>query len=343
MPASDPPSVAPASEGRRGRILLAVKVVVTVSLLTWLVRSGGLNFSTLRLLWTNPLVFVGGIFNFFVGILVSATLRWRLLLSALGIELSLKRAFGLQLVGLFFNFYVPGNVSGDLLKNHAVVDRDAGRLVAVALTERVTGLIGLVWVAAPAIAYSASALIELPQGRELIFAVGTLFVGSLFGLFVSRALLLRLGDGSGQRAREAGWILRVIAFVKSHLKSGLSTLKVIAERPRVVFQAIALSMMMHGIAILNFWIIARFVSGPQAELSQMALVYPLGVLSIILPVSISGMGVGHVLFNALFAMIGLSRGADVFNIQIFSGMVPALCGVVPYLLMRGRARQQGDE
>ena len=316
--------------------LFLLKLSVTVSLVIWLVRSGGLNFAALRLLFTQPLVMASAAVHFGVGILLCSTWRWRLLLRALGRDVTVFRALGLQSMAVFFNFFVPGNVSGDLIKNHAVITREAGRLVAVTLVERVTGVIGLIWIAVPAMVFRGETLAQIPAAKQLMVGVGSLVVLSLVGLFLARLLLRRLGEDAVSEREASGWVARLVLYVQSHLKSGASTLRTFSEQPYVVAQAIGISMLMHGIATIHFWIIALFLGNPQAQLSEMALIYPLGILSVIAPISVSGLGVGHVLFKELFKMLDLVRGADVFNVHIFSGMLPALSGAIPYLLMRVR-------
>ena len=46
---------------------------------------------------------------------------------------------------------------------------------------------------------------------------------------------------------------------------------------------------------------------------------------------------GHVAFDRLFALVGLTGGANVFNVFLISQGAPALLGVIPYLAMRRSA------
>lgn len=315
-------------------LLFLVKLLVTMGLVTWLVRSGGLNFEALSLLWSSPVVIASVAVNFLFGVMFCATARWRVLLSALGIRISFGRALGLQATALFFNYFVPGNVSGDLIKNYAVIDRDAGRLVTLALVDRLTGLIGLVWAAVPALLISGSAIAQHDKGLQLIYVVVFLLVMSALGpLFIYYALPDN-ASASSTTTENLPFAKRTWIWLSGHLKSGTSTLRILLKNPRALMTAIAISQITHYCAIVNFWIIARHIENPEATLSQVALIYPVGILSIALPISISGMGVGHLLFNELFKMLGLVRGADVFNVCIFSGLIPAAFGVIPYLLMR---------
>ena len=68
-----------------------------------------------------------------------------------------------------------------------------------------------------------------------------------------------------------------------------------------------------------------------------ASIYPLGMLSMVLPISYAGFGVGHVAFAQLFAIVGLKGGATVLNVYLIGQTAPCLVGVVPYLTLRREA------
>jgi len=317
-------------------VWLAAKVGVTVGLVTWLVRSGGLNVSSLSVLWRSPAVALVAALNFAIGVVCCGALRWRRLISALKINVAVPRALGLHWMAVFFNSLVPGNVGGDLIKNHAVVERDPGRLVTVALVERVLGLTALLWTAIPAVAVSGASLAAHPGGSQLIIVVLIFFVLSVAGLLAAYWLFPRLSQQSSTSSAGEGWAAGVVQFVVRHLRSGADTLREMAQSPRAILQVLGLSLMMHALAVTNFWFIARHLNNPLVSWAEMALVYPLGMLSIVLPISISGLGVGHLFFNELFKILGLNGGADVFNVALVSSLVLAGTGAIPYLLMKMR-------
>ncbi len=322
--------------GAGSRVWLVAKIGVTVGLVTWLVRSGGLNLGSLSVLWRSPAVALVAASNFALGVICCGALRWRRLISALGITVAVPRAVGLHWMAVFFNSFVPGNVGGDLIKNHAVVERDPGRLVVVALVERLLGLTALLWTAIPAVLISGGSLAQHPGGNRLIIVVLIFFTLSVAGLLAAYWLLPRLSQQTNTGAAAEGWGARVIQFGVRHLRSGADTLRELARSPRAIVQVLGFSLVMHASAVTNFWFIARHLDNPLVSWAEMALVYPLGMLSIVLPISISGLGVGHLFFNELFKILGLNGGADVFNVALVSSLLLAGTGAVPYLLMKMR-------
>ena len=74
-----------------------------------------------------------------------------------------------------------------------------------------------------------------------------------------------------------------------------------------------------------------------AYLNMQPFVVTLGMLSVVLPISYAGFGVGHVAFDQLFALCGMTGGATVLNNYLIGQTVPCLVGVVPYLALRREA------
>jgi hypothetical protein len=68
----------------------------------------------------------------------------------------------------------------------------------------------------------------------------------------------------------------------------------------------------------------------------MATVVPIGLLSLLLPISPAGMGVGHYAFDELFKAIGIVGGATIFNVFALGQNTPCLFGVIPFLTLKKR-------
>jgi hypothetical protein len=127
--------------------------------------------------------------------------------------------------------------------------------------------------------------------------------------------------------------------MKRGLGAALDALQLISSANGPVIGALVVSVLMHMGNVLLFLFLTQQLGNPQATFAQIAMVFPLGMLTLIIPISISGFGVGHLMFNALFAVIGLSAGATIFNVFIVSQLAPCLLGAIPYLFMR---RQSED-
>ncbi len=304
-----------------------LKAFVTVGLISWLAMSGSLDMASLGVLLHSPKILAATLGTWLVTAGLLSALRWRLLLTMVGVQLPLGRAVALQAMGHFFNGVVPGNVGGDVLKNihvqRSLPREERGHVVLVVLSERLAGLAGLVWVAALSVIFGGMNLHE--QARSLVGGLGVLAVGFALLPTVGPYLVTRLAPV--ERATWPSWLRRALALARS-------SLEVLQRGKRQLLGAFLLSMGMHGIGMLLFALLTRELGNADAELSRVALVFPLGMLSLAVPISLAGMGVGHVAFQKLFEMVSLVNGATIFNVYIVGQIAPSIVGVVPYLLMR---------
>jgi len=62
------------------------------------------------------------------------------------------------------------------------------------------------------------------------------------------------------------------------------------------------------------------------------MIVPTGLLISSLPISISGLGVGHVAFSELLQIYSISSGADAFSIYFTYSYIYNLVGIIPLLV-----------
>jgi hypothetical protein len=238
-------------------------------------------------------------------------------------------------MALFFNGVVPGNIGGDFLKNHAVMGRGSGRLVVLILVERLIGLIALVWVACIGVLPSLDRFGEASPIRSLLYVLVALMAGSILVPWllvhirlderVRQRLALPAGEGLVGRGTRA-----ILRFMDSVLVS----FDLIKGAKSEVARAFVFSFVMHTGNMLYFLFLTRQLGNPHATVVAAAMVFPVGMLSLVLPISVSGLGVGHVMFNELFRLIGLKGGANVFNVFIVAQIAPCVLGALPYLILK---------
>ena len=313
------------------RLFFAVKVVVTAGLVAWLVKKGALDMKSLGQFLEHPSLLAWNVLVFVLASIGFATMRWRALLALAGAKVSLGRAVQLQLVSLFFNVVIPGNVGGDVIKA-LYVARDEGPekrvpLLLVAFVERVVGLAGLVSVALLVVLVRGGELWENPQFRPLVSTVLLLGAGFVVGPIVFVALMRMYGAriealASGP-SKIAGLVTKIV-----------SAFRLVSAKPSALGTALVLSMGVHGVNMILFTRMATLLCGFDVPFGKVATIYPIGLLSLMLPISAAGAGVGHMAFEKLFVMVGLPHGADAFNLFFFGQIGPCIFGFIPYLALR---------
>jgi uncharacterized protein (TIRG00374 family) len=322
----------------RRHVLVLLKMLVAVGLLVWLVCAGTLDFRALDVYFDRPILLVGNI-AMFVATYVIGALRWRLLLGIAGVPLPLGRAIQLMFVGAFFNVVAPGNIGGEFVKA-IYVARDLPpamrpRVYLIALIDRLLALAGLVAVAVTLNVAASAGIDASGKTGQATTAIVLLALVTLVLPAFALVLVRRYGDwleGSSTATSR-------IAKLRRRL---VGAARLISERPGALTAALLLSIAIHVISIMWFTEFTSEVLAQPVSLAQMAPVYPLGMLSILLPVSYAGFGVGHVAFEQLFAMVGLHGGANVINVYLIGQLAPCLLGVIPYLLLKRDAGAPTD-
>jgi uncharacterized protein (TIRG00374 family) len=293
-------------------------------------RSGMLKMGALSIFIERPILLVADLALFAFAV-VTGTLRWRALLKLAGAKVPFWRAVQLQLTALFFNVVIPGNVGGDVVKALYVARDEAPEkrttILLIVFVERLVGLGGLVLVASCVGILRGHVLWENPQLRQLAMAVGFLGFCTVVGPAIFVLGMRQAGD------RLEAWTsgTTVIAKLANRL---VAAARLLSAGPKQLAIALGLSMLTHAGTMTFFTVLTRVIIDQDVAFSSIATVFPLGVLTMILPISPAGLGVGHVAFDRLFAIIGLHDGATVFNVYLIGQLAPCLLGVFPYLALK---------
>ena len=322
------PAAAPSRT--RARILFAGKVILAAVLITWLVRSGSLDFKALDVFWHRPLLIASSIGLTLLGVLTGA-LRWSVLLRLAGVRIPLGRAMQLQATAIFFNTAIPGNVGGDLVKS-GYAAREAKpamrpTVFVIVFVERLLGLAGLVIVAGIAILLRSSQLSADPKLRDLALAVAALATGAVLG----PALFILFVRASGPRLEQ--WTSGPSRLSKL-LAALVAAARLVSAGPKNLAIGLGLSMLLHALNMAFFTALTVAITGKDVPFSAVVSIFPFGILTLVLPISPGGIGVGHAAFNTLFKMIGIEGGASVFNAYLVAQIAPALLGAFPYLALK---------
>jgi len=317
----------------RQTLIVVGKVIVGALLIGWLVRSGTLDFSKLAVYFEKPALLAGNLAVFAFTTVLGA-LRWRLLLRLAGVTLPVGRAMQLAFTAVFFNVVAPGNIGGDVVRSIYVAREVAPErrtsVFVIAFLDRFLALAGLVAVAAALTFARGGTVWEDPRLRGLTSAVALLVVVTFVAPILVLAILRRSGE------RQGGWTQGTTRLGKIFGQL-VASARLISAGPRALLVAFGLAIATHLAGIGLFATLATTLTAQDVSISSLASVYPLGMLSMVLPISYAGFGVGHAAFEQLFAMIGLSGGANVLNVYLIGQTVPCLFGVIPYLTLRREA------
>ena len=211
---------------------------------------------------------------------VLTSVRWHLLLESLGIKLSFTRSLVLNLVGAFYNAFMPGTTGGDLIKAYYAAKQTDLRTRAVlsVLIDRVIGLMALIVVGGSMAAYQW----QIPDCRRVAL-LSALITGSvLAGLVVFYSRRLRRWTG-------LDFILRRLPMQRQ-VQKAVAAMEIYRDRPAPLAVATLLSFPVHVTSILSATF-AGWAFGLPLPVFYYWVVVPVIALVGAIPVSPQGAGV----------------------------------------------------
>ena len=265
---------------------------------------------------------------------VTASMRWKVLLGAVDIQVPLARAVRLNLAGLAASQVLLGSVGGDIVKG-ALVTRDAAvpaelgartSAVLALMMDRIVGLAALLTIG------TAAAYLVDGNAGELATWFGLALALLLTGVVGVLIVADRFDFPSGQTV-----VWRV-------LHSLHATLARYRRRPGALAAGLLLSFGSHSFLIAAIASLGAAL-GMQVDATRFFLLIPIIETAQAVPVSPAGWGVAESLYVVLFqeagetATLALSLALSVRAVTLSQALL-GLPGLV-VLLRRRRAAEEG--
>lgn len=272
--------------------------------------------------------------------------RWYLLVRALDLPFSVRNAYRLSLVGIFYNTFIPGSVGGDLVKAyfiaHAHPERKS-RAVASVIADRALGLFGLILFVAVlgSVAWSLGdeRIAANPDLQRIVRIMAGIASGTVLGFLLLGFLPQRRVD---RFARRLKWFPKV----GNSLAEMWYALVMYRQRLKVVLVGVALSAASHFALVFAFHCASRVfppaLPGQEpASLAEHVVIAPIGFIAQAIPLTPGGVGVAEFIFAWLYKLSGRpeSLGATArLSLRIVEWLI-ALSGYIVFLRMRAEVRE----
>ncbi|MGA9349051.1 MAG: lysylphosphatidylglycerol synthase transmembrane domain-containing protein [Anaerolineae bacterium] len=311
----------------RERLLDLLKVGLSLALLAFLLKQVGWQ-QTLETLSKARFSYLAAAFVLYlVGIVVRAY-RWQILLSALRMDIPLARLTALYFVGTFFSNFLPTGIGGDVVRVYELSKQSNRPIesVGTVLLDRATGLLVLFLIALVALLFSYQLIAPNVAAVIVLFCLGS-WAG--LGLVLKRDWLERWG------------LLRIMDKIKQLRELYES---VTACGLRAIGGALAISLVFNVLLIAVNYLIALSL-GVEVSLWYFLLFIPLISFLLVLPISLSGLGVREGGYVYLFAQAGVSAPLALAMSLLFYAlnMATGLIGGVLYAFegVRGYVEDRG--
>lgn len=274
-------------------LIQVLKIAFSAGIIYWLVSSGKLNFTALRaLLSPGPAALALSLilFNLFF-----ASERWRVLIRTQNLNAEAWPVFKLSLIGIFFNFAMPGGVGGDVIKAYYFARQYPGsKVVAITsvLMDRVLGLFAMVLMALFVMIYDMDHIMHIKSLMTLFWFILTLTVAFIIGFVLvfspqiyKTRILFKLFD----RLPLSQKLIKL--YESMHLYG--------KQWNRIVW-VILLSLLTQICAVVFLYLVGLMAGFSDIHAKTYFLVAPLGFMATAIPISPAGVGVGQAAFYFLF-------------------------------------------
>ncbi|HMK43935.1 MAG TPA: lysylphosphatidylglycerol synthase transmembrane domain-containing protein [Dissulfurispiraceae bacterium] len=311
---------------RKGALLL-LKLLVSGWLLSFLFSRIGSEAILASVRRIDPITFFIAVLLYLAATYISA-LRWQLLIPC---SIRTRVLFGLYMIGTFFNTYLPGLVGGDAVK---------AWYLTVLLRQQ--GFDGKAANGAPGVSFG-----PLTAGVASVFMDRYIGLGAL--LFLGM-ICYPFGIGYFEKTAFV-WLLPALftgyAVISAMLffLPAVGAIKVLAKfssyashyrtNVPVLMKTFAYSLCTQLLGFTAVYILAKGL-GLDISFLSVALYLPIIIITTMLPVSISGIGVREYAFIYFFGAAGVSPQASMTLslLWFFSVVIAGLWGLVEYLRVR---------
>lgn len=304
-----------------------LKIGFSLGLIFWLIHSGKLDLSKLSVLLSPLGVSVGLLLA--LGNLILTSERWRLLVRSQGGHLKSTTAFRLTLIGIFFNFSMPGGVGGDLIKGYYFDKENPGKralVITSVLFDRVLGLFSMVLMAVSVLYYDFAHVSKNETLLKLFYFFNCIFVAFVVGL----------GLVFSKKLHQSGVIHRMLNHLPLAEKFHklYENLNVYGKSFRVNLYTVLISLVSQTFSVLFLYFVGILAGFTEVPLKTYFLVAPLGFMITAIPISPAGIGMGQAAFLYLFNLyLGqeTSLGPTVITAQQMTQLIFGMAGAFFYL------------
>lgn len=292
------------------------RLLISLGLLAFVLRSIGVQRIGRVLLQAEAGPLVVALVLFIAGVVVRAV-RWRALLVALDLDVPLGRLVYLYFLGMFFNMFLPTGFGGDVVRVMELSQEAQPALVTgTVIVDRLTGLLVLF----------AMALVALP------FTIGLL----PFGVWLTISVVAASGLLVGVLVLQGRWLRKATRWLPGPLSlTGEGMLARVYDAVtacgwQAVGMALLISLIFNTLLVLVNYLVARAV-GMDLSLAYFFVFVPLLSLTLMLPISLGGLGVREGVAVLLFTQVGVDEAVAVaYSLGVYA--IGRLTGLIGGLL-----------
>lgn len=300
-------------------IIFIIKLFLGISIIYWLYQKGSLDFTLTANFIKHPALFLLCITLGIVKILLNSY-RWkRIINNSNNKKIKLKETLNAEWSSLFFSTILPGTASGDILRVGFLKKEklETSFLILTVLFDRFLGFFGLITLAL----FSSLLFLYFSKPNVLLIPIILTNIYIFTLLFILTLLMISI---------KKDWIFKIVRESPKVTKFFVTIFNFFSYKKELFFQ-VSMSTFSHVLSLFCLWIITNTYSLKEVPLFDIFIIAPLGLLAQVIPLTPSGIGIGHAAFDYLFKTIEIDHGASIFNVFWIINLLINLLGFIPFL------------
>lgn len=252
-----------------------------------------------------------------VALLFIRSVKWKILLKHLKIEIPLRESFRVVLIGIFYGMMTPGK-AGELARAYYLKEKKAV-VVPTVIWEKISDVLSL-------IILSCLAILLLFKNTELIYIVFIMTVILFMGLLAIT------------NKKIVGLIARILKFSDKSKQYYLSSMAEMIN-PYLLIKIFFLSFLYYGIT----FILAAIVLMSLNPSLNLLLIFSLPIIILVgnAPITVSGLGLREFAAVIAFGAVEVNESYGFSFTMILFLLVTLLPALIGYqIIIRGRTNQQ---
>ncbi len=313
-------------------ILLVLRIVVSISLITYLIKTRFENFSSIfEILKSSDIILLPNIILLLLAMLTHVfgtwitAFRWKALLNTQDVKLSTATLSVTVLIGLFFNNILPTIIGGDVFRTYDVSKKAKIPLsssASVILVERFSGTVSSAIYAVAALFLGFTAIGNQP----VIIPIVIFFViVAIIALIIMKPSIFGIAK-----------FLKRFKFanrIKEKLSNAYNTLMSFKNHRIVLLKVLVYSFFLQFAVILN-WYLSAMALGINLSLTAFIFIVPVVSTISMIPISIGGIGLRENSLVFIMVAMGVAneKAALCSLLILFMLILVGLVGGIVYVV-----------
>jgi uncharacterized protein (TIRG00374 family) len=280
----------------RQRLFFFIQILLAFVLLWVLFRLGLLQWEPLVSLFQKPLLFILFLCIAWISTYFLPSLRWWFLLRIQGIRLSLLEAFRISYVSAFIGTFLPGSISGDIIRVALSLNISQKQITIVTISvviDRLLGLLGLVTLGVIAGFVYLNTILVDPSMYQfvmimVIVAMAGILTAIIVGLFSTRLQSI---------IRQRGWLTRDV--FRRFIAELIEAIALYNSKFALLVIGWGISWVGHSLCIVLLVLLAWEMGFTNLTMWEYAIAGSITLLVNAVPLTPSGLGVGESVFSRL--------------------------------------------